>query len=157
MGFVADTPAQPENPIVNGGTGNSFWPDIDPQHCRTVMRFDHSITPQRLRDALINAMLSINLDNADWVAQCQFDGKSTLADISDLQVGGENANINLYQRAVYCLAKADLLERYADFDSTGSGSQRAEQLNETVDDYRRQSILAVRHLTGRAITGAVLL
>tara|TARA_R110002167_G_scaffold98718_9_gene259409 strand:+ start:2736 stop:3209 length:474 start_codon:yes stop_codon:yes gene_type:complete len=157
MGFVADTPTQSEIPIVNGGTGGGFWPDIDPQHCRSVMRLDQSITPERLRDALVNAMLAINLDNAVWGAQQQVDGHATLADVSDQQLDEKNVNVSLYQRAVYCRAKADLLERYADYDSTGSGNQRADQLNASVDDYRRQSINAIGHLTGSATTGAVLL
>ena len=55
----------------------------------------------------------------------------------------------LYQRAVYATAKAELIERYRDFDSTDAGQRRAETMELSVDDYRRQARYAIRDILGR--------
>ncbi|WP_421865096.1 head completion/stabilization protein [Motiliproteus sp.] len=151
-GFVADTPERNEHPINNTG----FWPDIDPEHCRRVVRLPSDITAPRLREALINAMLSVNLDNAAWGAQQQADSYATLADIPADQIDGNSIKVSLYRRAVYCFAKADLLDRYADIDSTGS-AERGQLHTDTADDYRRQGILAVRNMIGQPLTSVELI
>lgn len=152
-GFVANSPATTETVITNA----VFWPDIDPVTCRSVMRLDQSVTPDRLRHALISAMGEINADLKAWAAEQQLAGSATLAEVPGDQIDGQPVPVSLYTRAVYCFAKAELIERYQDYDSTLSGSRRADDLGRSVDDYRRQGITAIRRLIGVAQTTVELI
>jgi hypothetical protein len=64
-------------------------------------------------------------------------------------IGDTSRLVLLYQRAVYATAKAELIERYRDFDSTDAGQRRAEAMELSVDDYRRQARYAIRDILGR--------
>jgi hypothetical protein len=142
--FVADAPTSVENDITNG----AFFPSISPVKCRESVSLDGTITPERLRNALIAAMQNVNTDLAPY-KQSQIDaGFATLNDVLADEIGGVSVKINLYIRAVYCFAKADLIERYRDYDSTLSGNQRADELEPAVDDYRRKGIIAIRAIIG---------
>ncbi|MGD7258397.1 head completion/stabilization protein, partial [Ralstonia pseudosolanacearum] len=60
------TPAQPGGqPIGNDG----FFPDIDVDQACAAMRLDGTVTPERLRAALVDAALSVNDELAAWKAQ----------------------------------------------------------------------------------------
>lgn len=144
-GFVANSPATTEPDIQN----NSFSPDISLSDFRAVMRLDQSITADRIRHALINAINDTNGELKSWKAEQTTAGHTTLADVPADQIDGKSIKVQLYIRAVYNAAKAELVERYRDFDSTLNGSQRAEEMDETIDQYRRQAIIAIRDLIDR--------
>lgn len=139
-GFVANTPAAIETDIANDG----FFPAISLVDCRDVMRLDQDITSPRLRHSLINAISSVNWDLSGWKATQTAVPYNTLADVPARQIDDTSEKISLYKRAVYSYAKAELNERYRDYDSTLNATQRAEELDQTIDQYRRESIIAVR-------------
>lgn len=145
-GMVANGPAVTEDDISN----YEFWPSINPESCRDAMGIDSAISAKRLRMALINAMTATNIDLRYWVSTQQGIGYATLQDVPAEQIDGESINIQLYRRAVYCAAKAELLERYRDYDSTLSGSQRADELEATIGDVRRDGRAAIRDLIGES-------
>ena len=122
-----------------------------------MVRLDQSITPERLREALINAMISTNLANKQWGAEQQAAGHATLADIPADQIDEISIKVTLYKRAVYCFAKAELIERYSDFDATLTGTQRSDEMADTVEDYRRQGIKAMRECKEEPITTVELI
>lgn len=144
-GFVANSPAATETDILQSG----FYPDISPSDFRAVMRLDQSITPQRLRHSLINAINDTNGELRGWKASQIEAGHTTLTEVPADDIDGESVKAQLYKRAVYNTAKAELVERYRDYDSTLSGSQRADEMEETIDQYRRNAIVAIRELTDR--------
>jgi len=152
-GFVANSPAPAETDIEN----IAFFPAISPVDCRDVMRIDSSITPARLRSALVSAMHDTNHDLKSWRAEQETAGHATLAAVPADAIDGASINLTLYQRAVYNYAKAELTERYRDYDSTLNATQRAEDLDETIDQYRRQAMLAIRKLSGRQRTTVELI
>ncbi len=147
-GFVANSPTITETDVSN----TSFYPAISPTECREVMRIDGSITAERLRHALINAMTEANDNLSLWMHTQQAQGYASLTDVPADQIDGVSINIQLYQRAVYNWAKAEITERYRDYDSTLKASQRAETLDETIDHYRREAIIAIRAISGRQRT-----
>jgi len=57
--------------------------------------------------------------------------------------------VRLYRRAVYASAQAELIERYRDVDTTHAGHVRADTLDPTIDDYRRNVRYAIRDMLGR--------
>ncbi|MCF6221649.1 MAG: head completion/stabilization protein, partial [Robiginitomaculum sp.] len=72
-----------------------------------------------------------------------------IEDIPAEQVSGTSRYVHQYMAAVFNEAKADLVERYRDFDSTNDGHDEADTLEETIDDYRRKSRENIRALLGR--------
>lgn len=152
-GFVANTPAAAETDITN----TAFWPAVSPSDCRDVMRIDSSITPERLRAALVAAICDVNADLADWRAKQTAAGSATLTDVPADQIDGSSILLQLYRRAVYSFAKAELTEHYRDYDSTLNASDRADMLDPSIDEYRRQGILAIRQIIGRQRTTVELI
>lgn len=154
--FVAVEPTpsdDDERPISNA----AFWPDIDPTQARAALRIDGTITPVRLRHALIEAMASTNGDLAAWRKRMQADGYAGLSDVPADAIDGDSVHLSSYRRAVYCEAKANLLERYRDFDATGEGQRRADAIESPIDDLRRDARWACRAITGEGRTSVELI
>ncbi len=152
-GFVANTPSLEEPDIAN----SAFWPAVSLVDCRAVMRIGSEITSERLREALINGIIDTNADLTAWKDQQVLAGHATLADVPADEIDGDSINLILYRRAVYNFAKAELTERYRDYDSTLQGGDRADDLDPTIDQYRRQAILAIRQISGRQRTTVELI
>jgi hypothetical protein len=145
MSFIAvpPTPAA-EQAIENDG----FFPAIDPTTMRPQMRIDGTVTAERLREALIAAILAVNADLAVWRDVQLAAGYTTLEAVPAWAIAGISANMHRYLRAVRCLAGANLTERYRDHDSTNDGHLQADRLDLTVDDLRRDARWAVRDILG---------
>lgn len=154
-GFVVTSPT-PD--VVEEIISNEvFWPDIDPGHCRAVIRLDQTITAARLRAAIISAMISANQDLQTWQTAQAEAGYAALVDVPAPVIDGQNIKVSLYTRAVYCFAKAELMERYRDYDTGARGDHRADEMTDSVDDYKRQAIVALRDLTNTARTTVELI
>lgn len=138
-------PAQPGgDPIVNDG----FFPDIDVDQAYAAMRLDGTVTAQRLRASLVEAVLSVNAELEAWKsAQLAF-GRTTLTDVPAPKVDGKSAHLHRYFRAVHCMAAAWLIERYRTIDATATGDRKAEAESLGVDDLRRDARWAISDLTG---------
>ncbi len=139
-GFIAAASDSADSTITNDG----FFSDIEPSNFRDLMRLDNTVTNARVRHALIDAITKVNTDLQSWKTQQLGKAYSTLATVPASKVDGQSTHQHNYQRAVFCIAKAEIIERYQDYDSTGSGTARGEELEPTIDDYKRQSILAIR-------------
>lgn len=142
MIIPSPTPDEEEAEIVS----SLFWPTISPQNIREEQRVDNTITPVRLRSILIEAIATTNSSMVDWRQQ---QGHGVLADIPAEKIDDVSVLVHRYRRAVGCLAKALLLERYRDFDSTGKGDKNAERLTDPIDDYRRDHLNAISDIIGQ--------
>ncbi|GGY03877.1 bacteriophage head completion/stabilization protein [Paludibacterium paludis] len=131
-------------PIRSG----SFWPELDPAIARSQMRLDGTVTDERLRAALIEAIASVNSQLAEFRRQRQAGGVASLMAITADEVDGQSVLVNRWYRAVLCLAAANLTERYRSFDSTGAGDKKAADLDTTVDDLRRDAHWAITAIQG---------
>ena len=128
---------------------NGFWPDIQPSDFRERHRLDGTITSARIESALLTAMAMVNRLLRHWQAEQVEAGYPTLDDIPVPVWQTPGAYLGLYQRAVFSTAHASLLERYADYDATNSARERAEQLLEPADAYRRDAAWAISEIEGR--------
>lgn len=147
MSFLG-TPLPPtpaEEPVI---ANDGWFPEIDPAKARAVLRLDGTVTPARLREALVAAMAGINSELANYRMAQQAQGHASLAAVPSHSLGGESTQVMLYRRAVHNCAKADLIERYRDFDTTGAGDKRADPLEESVCDLRRNVRWAVSDILG---------
>ena len=131
-------------PIINDG----FFPDIDVDQAYAAMRLDGTVTPQRLRASLVEAVLSVNAELEAWKAAQMSFGRNTLATVPAPTIDGQNAHLHRYQRAVHCLAAAWLIERYRTIDATAAGDRKADAENLGVDDLRRDARWAISDLMG---------
>lgn len=57
-------------------------------------------------------------------------------------------HVHRYGRAIGCSAKAVLLERYRDYDTTAAGNKKSDQLDSPVDDLRRDARWAISGILG---------
>jgi hypothetical protein len=128
---------------------NGFWPGVDPADFRATTRVDTTITEERVAGALRAAMIDTNDRLRDWQADQVAAGHASAGDVPAPSHRPAGSITALYLRAVYALAKANLVERYRDYDSAGSESERVEDLTPTIDDYRRDAAWAISDLIGR--------
>ncbi|AMR77313.1 head completion/stabilization protein [Cupriavidus nantongensis] len=147
MSFVSLAPSS--TPAADTRVENDGWfPDIDLDKARKAVRLDGSITPERLLHAAINAVIAVNAELAEWKALQLAQERPSLGDVPASKVNGESVQVARYLRAVYSFIKAELAERYRDFDTTGAGERKADNLVETADDYRRDGRWAIRDMLG---------
>ncbi|MBV0841366.1 head completion/stabilization protein [Serratia liquefaciens] len=137
---VTPAPAPQVSTLIKN---TDFWPNIDLKQYREDMRQDGTITQPRLLEAARNAINEVNDRLANWRKQQQGAGYSELDQVPADRLDDESTRVQLYRRAVFCLTQASLTERFRSFDATNSGSKRAESLEPTVDDLRRDADWAI--------------
>lgn len=155
MSFVArpplamvDAPPEAEAPVVNDG----FFPDIDPAAIREAARIPGSVTPPRLRAAILGAIMAVEIDLRAFAAEQQAAGHADLAAVPAPRLDGQSVQLLRYQRAVALFAKAELIERHRDFDSTAAGGQQADELGASIGELRRDAMHAIRDILGKGRT-----
>lgn len=152
MSFVAlpSEPANAQPPAAEALVYNDgFFPDIDPAAVREAARIPSNITAPRLRAAIVGAIMTAALDLAGFVAAAAAAGHHTLAEVPAPQLDQQSVQVLRYQRAIALLAKAELIERHRDFDTTGAGAQD-DDLTPTIGELRRDAQYALRDMQGRA-------
>jgi hypothetical protein len=146
MSFIAPAISNTPQTITN----SEFWPDIDLAKLRDAMRLDGTATNERLEHNAINAVLQVNIDLKIWRIKQQSLGYANLEQVPAEQLNNQSIHLQLYLRAIYCLTKANIIERYSDFDSTGKGLKAAEELTDSVNDLRRDARFAIRDILGES-------
>lgn len=126
-----------------------FWPDIDPEEFRAAERLREDIPHARLLHALTAALADINRQLVEFMAAHMADGIQEHEAIPLQHWQRDTHYADLYRRAVYASAHADLLERYADYSATAAGDDRAQGKQDAADDYRRAARWAVSEIQGR--------
>lgn len=128
---------------------SAFWPAIDPAKIREAQRIDNTVPPLRLKAMLIEAIATTNSALLAWRSTQQAAGFATLTAVPAETVDGATIHAHRYQRAVGCLAKALLLERFRDLDTTGKGHKDADAITDPIDDCRRDHLNAIADISGR--------
>lgn len=155
MTFVARPPAseieqlpEEEATVVNDG----FFPDIDPAAVRDAARIPTSITPARLRAAILGAIMTAGIDLQQFAADFIAAGHATLAAVPAPQLDGASVQLFRYHRAVALYAKAELIERHPDFDTTAAGGAEGNEAASAIGSLRRDAMHAVRDMLGQTRT-----
>ena len=139
-GFVSTAHVAPTGTLMNDG----FFPDIEMADFAKVMQIGQDITPARQTQVLANAIIAIN----SRLASIRND-ETTLAEIPAPRVNDVSAKITLYLEAVYCTAKAALLEDFNRYDIVKKDPQRHIDTTESASsDNRRRAVHAVSLLLG---------
>lgn len=148
--LVRTTPPSDPAPLGTVSAGD-WWPVIDLAAMRDAMRLDGTVTQERLRPAVQDAMASTINQLAPWALVHMAAGVNSLAGVpTALQIDGESSAVQRFRRAVYCTAKANLIERYSDYDT--SGRARKDTQEETrggqAEEHRRDATWAIRDILG---------
>ena len=140
-------PAPLEEALIRN---NGWWPAIDPETVRKAARLDGTVTPERLRQAVLMAVADCNHELAAWQLLQQAAGTTTPMDLEGQQVAGVPVALAYYTQAIISHVQAGLAERYRDIDTTGAGDKKAAELESTADSHRRNLRWAISSITGRA-------
>lgn len=132
----------------------AFYPDIAVAAFRTAVRLQDTITDDRVLEALRSALIDANTELAAWKAVQELAGYATIQDVPsddhrlDGDVGEYTALTHHYFAAVYSFTKAALLSKYRDSDITPEGAKRADEFENTEEDYRREGRKAISRILG---------
>lgn len=141
-GLIANGNRNIEDVVI---TSDPFFSSISSKAIREALRFDSSVTDQRLIPAIESAIIEVN----DQLESLPLKAAS-LAEISPKKIttGGVEKPISevLYFRAVAAAVGAELTEKYRAYDTNNNGGQKADDLIPTIDDYRRDLRFAIRDL-----------
>ncbi|CAE6841553.1 hypothetical protein R69746_06947 [Paraburkholderia aspalathi] len=148
--FIATAAQGTPNTAGNAATltNDGWFPDIDLDDLREAMRLDGTVTYERIRPSTLDAMGSINAELGTWQAAQIAAGHADLESVPAPQLGGVSTQVLRYRRAVYHLVRADLTEQYRAYDSTKSGGLKAEDLEHTIGESRRNARWAVNDIQG---------
>lgn len=151
MSFMAITPTSSQQPEAVEVENDGWFPPIHLHHMRDAMRLDGTVTDARLTQAVVDAILHVNEELKAWKHIHITAGHPALADVPASQVNRESKLVIHYRRAVYSTAKADLLEKYRDYDSTASSmadKKSMEYLDNAPAEQRRNAHWAISNLLG---------
>lgn len=156
MSFLANQSPPPpaDEPTV---TNDGWFPDLSPPAIREQARLDGTVTPARLRAALLVAMAHVNTELVAYQAEQLAQGVATMSALPGPQLGGEPVACIHYRHAIVSHLQADLAERYRDFDTTGTGDKKADQLEPTAASHRRNLRWAIAAICGRPHTTVELI
>lgn len=136
-------PQVPDSGTAQTVIEQDWWPSVDLVKAREVMRLNGTVTDDRLHESLLNAVYSVNDELIEW---------SETNRLSNPDGMPEGRLSHLYRRAVYFYAKAELVERYRDFDTTGEGDRRADDQEGIPGEARRNMRWAIRDIQGKSRT-----
>ena len=139
---IVEDYGQGEDIITNDG----YFPDLKISDFRNQTRIDGTVTTARLKDALIEAIASVNYELRTFKVQ---NPVAMLALVDSIKINRESILIQRYKRAVHCLAAANLYERYAGYDNTNDGEKKMELLQESIGQLRRDARFAVADILNK--------
>jgi len=157
MSFIANAAPSTNNPAGSAPDpaiveNDGWFPDIDLQHMRDAMRLDGTVTAPRLTQAVAEAILHVNQELDTWQDEQLDAGYIALEAVPANKVNRESKLVIHYRRAVYSTAKADLLEKYRDYDSTAStmaDKKTLEWLDNSPAEQRRNAHWAIADILQR--------
>ena len=160
MSFLAtaNPPAHGTEPAV---ANDGFFPEVDCEALRVDVRLDGTVTPARLKLAVVSAMLAVNGELQQWRAAQELAGHTTLAEVPAASLAGESTKVHQYRKAIYAHVGAALAEAYRDMDTLPQGAGKEARvmgaIETRVDSYHQQLRWAIADLQGTSRVIAELL
>lgn len=127
-----------------------FFPAIKIKEVREAQRLDGTVTTERLKKAIISAIIEVNNDLTQWRRQQQEQGIHSLEELTEDIIDGESKYIHLYKQAVYCWANALINDRYLNYDATAKAVKQVEPEQQSAGDLYRDARYAIRDILGKS-------
>jgi len=139
-------------PVANDG----WFPAIDLEQIKREWRFDSTVSDERLRREVLDAMVEINERLSDWQGAQRALGFASLAEVPATRVDGEPAKLRHYRRAVAATVLAKVAAEYRDVstmpDGVGKEARVKAALMVRIDEFWREVRWALADLQERRRT-----
>lgn len=145
MSFNALTPKTATTVIYGGG----FWPDLEVAEFQALYRMPSEYAESLVADHIELAFIWAVKQLVGWQEKRQEEGFLTLADcfLSDLP-GLPGKAEKMFKRAVFCHAKALLLEQFATIERREAARHDAREAPEITDIFYAQANRAIADILG---------
>lgn len=153
MSFSGKPTTLVDQAIVNDG----FWPDLSVSEFQQAYRLPAEYLRELLVDGVTQAMGEVNLDLRKRKAAWQAAGIDHVETADPLLLPERAFMASSYKRAVYCRAKAYLLQQFATVNRRESSSNTGKESPDTREQFLAFSQQAVRLIQGRGRMTAALL
>ena len=153
MSFSGKPTTLVDQAIENDG----FWPDLSVAEFQKGYRLPAEYLSELLAEGIAFAMGEVNVDLAKRKADWQAAGVTSVESADPMVLPERTFHVATYKRAVYCRAKAYLLQQFATVNRRESAENIAKESPATEDQFLTFSQQAVRLLQGRGRITAVLL
>ena len=134
---------------------DGFWPDLDLAEFQTERAMSPNLNTTLLRDAIVSAVVEINLSLDKYKAKQIALGIDKAGDVGVVSVEGISSTVIIYKKAVFARAKADLLGEFV------SVASRDEKISESQKEMRNallaESTREIRKLLGLKRCGVSLI
>ena len=131
-------------------TNAYFWPAIDPQVFVDQYRIPQELPDDTIVNHLERSMNEANIALDEYKLEMILIGFEKLADVLADHINGSSVKVTAYTRAVYCFAKASLLEEMQTLDRRKDADNLAKTSVETEDKYRQFAQEAIRAVCGES-------
>lgn len=138
-------------------TNGAFWPNVELLTFVKTYRIPTAHSHPMVEDQLYLAMSDINQQLDVWKAEQMDAGYTTLGDVPAEALGGISYLVRLYQRAVYCAAKAELLPDFATVIRKAEAENLGKEEPERAETFREFSTQAVRQIVGMSAISVELI
>lgn len=129
-------------------TSDPFWPPVDLEALRKELRIDGAVTNERLRAAIVAAVIAVNGELDSWRTGQESSGHAALVAVPAPVIDGRSRLVVLYLRAVASATAAEVTERYRSYDASGNGDRKTDALTPSIDELRRDLRWAIRDFLG---------
>lgn len=123
-----------------------FFPPVAVADFRNAVRATDTVTDERVVHALRRAIVDTNRELRAWRAAKQAAGFESLAEIPSDDYDGISELTHHYLTAVYAFAKAQIIERFNDVDTTEEGLKRFIGFSSGHEAYLREAREAIRNI-----------
>lgn len=148
---------KPTNLVEQAIENDGFWPDLSVAEFQKGYRLPAEYLVELLADGLAIAMGEVNSDLAMRKTQWKAAGITNVAAADPMVLPERTHMAATYKRAVYCRAKAYLLQQFATVNRRAEAANVAKESPETREQFLAFSQQAVRSIQGRGrITAALL-
>ncbi|OCG63810.1 hypothetical protein A9G48_04960 [Gilliamella sp. wkB18] len=149
--FSGQTFSQSDTVIQNDG----FWPDLNLSEFQIERAMSPNINNQLLRDAIVSAVVEINLTLEQYKNKQMANGITSAENCGVVSVGGVSSTVIIYKKAVFARAKADLLGEFVSIAS------RDDKIGESQKEMKTallaESTREIRKLLGLRRCGVALI
>ncbi|WP_152219750.1 head completion/stabilization protein [Pseudomonas sp. SCB32] len=153
MSFSGKPTTLVDRAIPNDG----FWPDLGVADFQTIYRLPAEYLEELLVEGLTTAMGEVNRDLAKRKTAWQAAGITSVENADPQLLPERGFYAAVYKRAVYCRAKAQLLQQFATVNRRAEAANLAKESPDTEAQFLSFSQQAVRLIQGRGRITAVLL